>query len=75
MNKDAPDTVKYAAVLDGHLESADVRATLAEAEADARWLRAHPARRDRVAFGHGGRVQIVRVVQDEWTGETIERPV
>lgn len=62
----------WAAVLDGDTAGADLRATQAEAEADAAWLRNHPARRDRVLHGHGGAVRVVRLVECEWTGEMVE---
>ena len=63
---------RWATVLDGDCEGADRRRTRAEAEADAMWLRRHPARLDRVTHGHGGVVRVVRVEPCEWTGEWVE---
>jgi len=63
-------TSYWAAVLDGDIAGADKRATRAAAERDAAWLRAHPARRDRVRMGRG-RVEVLRVCEDEWTGEWV----
>jgi hypothetical protein len=65
-------SAQWAAVLDGDIEGADLRTTRDQAEADAKWLRAHPACRDRVAFGHGGIVRVIQVVECEWTGEMFE---
>lgn len=62
----------YAAVLEGSIDGADVRATRAEAERDADWLRGHPARKDRELHGHGGDVLVVEVTRCEWTGELID---
>jgi hypothetical protein len=62
----------WAAILDGDIEGADLRATKAAADADAQWLRGHPARHDRVLHGHGGDVRVARVRECEWTGEMIE---
>lgn len=61
----------WAAVLDGDREGADLRSTREEAEADARWLQDHPARRDRLRHGHGGVVRIEQLTECEWTGEMI----
>jgi hypothetical protein len=61
----------WAAVLDGDVEGADKRRTPAEAEADAAWLRGHPATHDRALFGHGGDVRVSQVAECEWTGEWI----
>jgi hypothetical protein len=63
---------RWAAVLDEDIEGADLRTTRAAAERDAEWLRNHPARRDRVQYGHGGVVRVVLVRECEWTGEAIE---
>lgn len=62
----------WAAVLDGDFAGADKRTSRQEAERDAGWLRGHPACRDRVLFGHGGVVRVVRVTQDESTREWFE---
>ncbi len=59
----------WAAVLDGDVEGADHRATRAEAERDAAWLRRHPAVHDRVIFGHGGVIVVAPIERNEWTGE------
>lgn len=61
----------WAAVLDGAIQDADLCATREEAEADARWIRNHPACRDRVLFGNGGRVEVMQVAECEWTGELV----
>lgn len=66
------DTVYWAAVLDGDLEGADCRRTKAAADADARWLRNHPATHDRRQYGHGGVVQVLQIWECEWTGEMVE---
>ena len=62
----------WAAVLDGDVDGADKHSTREAAEANARWLRNHPAAHDRALFGHGGVVRVVRVTECEWTGEWIE---
>lgn len=61
----------WIASLDGDMDLDDARSTRALAEADATWLRNHPARRDRVRGG-GGAVRVLRVAVDEWTGELVE---
>jgi hypothetical protein len=62
----------WAAVLDGAIAAADIRQSKALAEADARWLRGHPACADRRRFGHGGIVRVIQLVQCELTGDMIE---
>lgn len=59
----------YAAVLDDDVAGADIRPTLSAAEKDAASLRGHPARTDRRIHRHGGRVELMAVARDEWTGE------
>lgn len=61
----------YAAILDGDVESADLRETLQQAQQDAEWMRKHPARLDRKRFGLGGNIAICKVIRCEWTGELI----
>ena len=63
--------IGWAAILDGDIAGADLRATRAAARADAAWLRRHPACRDRVRYGHGGSVRVVRVERCECTGKLI----
>jgi hypothetical protein len=65
-------SAQWAAVLDGDIEGATLHSTRAAAEAEAAWIRNHPACRDRVAFGLGGVVRVVRVTECEWTGEMFE---
>jgi hypothetical protein len=73
MTSEYDDTVYWAAVLDGDIEGADKRTTRRAAEADARWLRNHPARQDRLLFGNGGRVEVMRVQEDYWVpGDWVE---
>lgn len=62
----------WAAVLDGDVDGADKRGARAAADADAAWLRRHPATRDRALHGHGGNVRVSRVAECEWTGEWLE---
>lgn len=50
---------------DGVIDRSDLRTTRAAAEADAQWLRGHPARRDRLRIGWGI-VEILRVRESEW---------
>lgn len=69
---DKTDSIFWIAALDGDLSGGDRRKTRSAAERDATWLRAHPARRDRFAFGLGGDVSVIRVMENEWTGEWIE---
>jgi hypothetical protein len=64
--------IGWAAILDGDIAGADLRATRAAARADAAWLRRHPACRDRARFGHGGSVRVVRVERCAYTGKLIE---
>lgn len=53
--------MRWIVLLDGEL---DQRCrTRAEAREHARWLRRHPAVRDRQRFGHGGHVCIRRAAQ------------
>lgn len=61
----------WAAVLDGDTAGADLRASRAEADRDAEWLRHHPACRDRVRYGHGGVVRVIQLTECEWTGELV----
>ena len=62
----------WAAVLDGDIAGADLRTSREAAERDAAWLRNHPATRDRAAFGRGGNVRVIPVIEDEWAGEMVE---
>lgn len=62
----------WVAALDGDLSGADRRRSRAAAELDAAWLRAHPARRDRVISRLGGEVRVTRIMKSEWTDEWIE---